>query len=144
MILETYSLSKLLNIRQALGQAAISVQPTDVAATRLSAIRALFVILRLLLPNNLEEKLQNFSTKIMDKSIALRTAMTEEQAIYRCYFYDHGESFDGEWVEIASGEKPVGKITMCTFPGLRRLTMNEGKKQFMPIVKATAKLDTAS
>ena len=81
---------------------------------------------------------------LMDKSIALRTAMTEEQAIYRCYFYDHGESFDGEWVEIASGEKPVGKITMCTFPGLRRLTMNEGKKQFMPIVKATAKLDTAS
>lgn len=70
--------------------------------------------------------------------------MTEEQAVYRCYFCDNGESFDGDWMAIASGEKPAGQVTMCTFPGLRRFTQKNGQKEFVPVVKATVKLDSGS
>ena len=70
--------------------------------------------------------------------------MTEEQAIYRCYFCDNGGPYDKDWMEIASGENPVGKMSMCTFPGLRRFTMHNGKKEFVPVVKATTKLEGTS
>ena len=70
--------------------------------------------------------------------------MTEEQAIYRCYFLDNGQRFDKDWMEIAAGENPVGNVSMCTFPGLRRFTMHNGKKEFLAVVKATTKLEGVS
>lgn len=69
--------------------------------------------------------------------------MTEEQAVYRCYFRDQGQRYDNDWMEVATGEKPDGKVAMCTFPGLRRFTLKNGEKQFVIVVKATVKLDTA-
>lgn len=69
--------------------------------------------------------------------------MTEEQAIYRCYFKDSGENFDPDWMEVASGETPHGVVSMCTFPGMRRFTTRNGLKEFVAVVKATTKLNNA-
>ena len=142
--LENYSLTKTLTIRQAIGRATINAQAKHVAAFRSSVIQTLVHLLQLLLPTTPPETIHNFVTKVVDKSISLRTAMTEEQAVYRCYFSDHGERYDDNWMEVASGENPVGKVTMCTFPGLRRFTLKNGKKEFVTVVKATVKLDTVS
>lgn len=143
-MLENYSFTKILTLRQALGRATISAQAKDVAGLRSSVIKTLVLVLRVLLPTTPAETIQNFATKVVDKSISLRKAMTEEQAVYRCYFFDNGERFDDDWMEIATGEKPVGKVTMCTFPGLRRFTLNKGQKEFVAVVKATIKLEAMS
>jgi hypothetical protein len=133
-----------LTLRQAIGSATISAQAKTVAASRSTVIQTLVPLLQLLLPITQADTIQSFITKVVDKSIALRKAMTEEQAVYRCYFSDGNEDFDNDWMEIASGEKPVGKVTMCTFPGLRRFTVNNRKREFIAVVKAKTKLDTGS
>jgi hypothetical protein len=94
-----------------------------------------------LLPNTPNEKLQAFAVKVMDKSISLKTAMTEEQAIYRCDFFDNGEDFQDAWMEIDRNDNPNNTVLMCTFPCLRRFTTDQIERQWIPIVKATTKLN---
>lgn len=65
--------------------------------------------------------------------------MTEEQAIYRCFIPDCGETFDEEVMEVHN-EQPSGKVLMCTFPGLDRLILKEGKKVSVTVVKASGEL----
>jgi hypothetical protein len=97
-----------------------------------------------LLPNVHEDKIQTFVAKTVDRAIALRIAMTDEQAIYRCFFLHSGEGFDDEWMEVVSGEHAVGKVSMCTFPGLRRFVMRNGRNKFVVVVKAATKLEAVS
>ena len=115
----------------------------NVAFFHRSAIETLVFFLRLLLFDTPGDRILKFSEKVLDKSISLKTAMTEEQAIYRCYFKDGGDDFDSDWMEVASGEIPRGVVSMCTFPGMRRFTTRNGIKEFVAVVKATAKLDSA-
>lgn len=113
-------------------------------AARESAINPLILLLQLLLPNVTDEKIKNFAVQTVDKSISLRRAMTEEQAIYRFYFCDNDEEFDNDWMEVGTGETPMGKVVMCTFPGIRRFTVADQKRTFVAVVKAMTKLDNAS
>jgi hypothetical protein len=87
------------------------------------------------------ERIQVFAVKVMDKSISLKTAMTEEQAIYRCNFFDSGDDFEDAWMEIDRNDNPNNTVSMCTFPCLRRFTTDQIERQWIPIVKATTKLN---
>jgi hypothetical protein len=140
-LIGTYSLTKILTIRQAIGQAVITLQKDSVPTLRSSAINSLIRLLQELLPKTRNENIQTFAVKVMDKSIALKTAMTEEQAIYRSDFFDSGEDFQETWIEIDPNDNPNNTIAMCTFPCLRRFTTNQIERQWIPIVKATAKLN---
>jgi hypothetical protein len=133
-----------LRIRQATGRAATEAQGNDVEAARASAINPLILLLRLLLPNTSSEKIQNFAVQIVDKAISLRREMTEEQAIYRFDFCDNGDEFDDNWMEVSTGETPMGKVIMCTFPGIRRFTVSDQKRKFVVVVKTMTKLDNLS
>ena len=139
-ILENYPFTKILTVRQAIGRAIVNVPAKDKAYFHSHTVDTLVILLQQLLPNIGVEKIRGFATKLMDKSVSLRAAMTEEQAIYRCYFVDSGQEFKNDWMEIASGETPGKMVTMCTFPGLRRLTTKNGGKEFITVVKATTKL----
>jgi hypothetical protein len=97
-------------------------------------------LLQPLSPDPNPEATLEFTTRLVDKAIALRTLMSEEQAIYRCYFVESGNRVDPQWIELAYGDKPNSTVIMCTYPGLRRFSMHDGKREFIPIVKATAML----
>src|SRR5271154_2949643 len=97
---EKYSLTKILTIRQAIGQAVVTLQKNAIPSMRSSAINSLIRLLQVLLSNTPNEKIQVFAVKVMDKSISLKTAMTEEQAIYRCDFFESGDDFEDAWMEI--------------------------------------------
>jgi hypothetical protein len=67
--------------------------------------------------------------------------MTEEQAIYRCHFFESGDDFEDAWMETTdSSERSDSKVSMCTFPCLRRFTTDMTQRQWIPIVKATVKM----
>lgn len=122
----------------------MNAQMNAAETARTSGIQSLILLMQLLLPNTPGEKIQNVAAKTIDKSISLRRAMTEEQAIYRCYLCDNGEEFDSDWMEVATGEAPMGKIAMCTFLGLRRFTLKNRKREFIAVVKAMTKLEDTS
>jgi hypothetical protein len=70
--------------------------------------------------------------------------MTEEQAIYRCFIPDTGEQFDDEVMEVAE-EQPAGhQVLLCTFPGLDRLILKDGRKVSVTVVKASGELQEDS
>ena len=67
--------------------------------------------------------------------------MTEEQAIYRCDFFEGGDDFDAAWMECdPMNDKSARKVSMCGFPCLRRFTTDMVERQWIPIVKASVKL----
>jgi hypothetical protein len=55
-----------------------------------------------------------------DIKAALIRAMREEHAVYRLFFCYNGEKFNNDWIEVGADETPMGKVVMCTFPGIRR------------------------
>lgn len=76
--------------------------------------------------------------------------MTEEQAIYRCDFFDGGDDFDDAWMESdpndsparirSSGRSSARNVSLCGFPCLRRFTTDMVERQWIQIVKASVKL----
>lgn len=128
-------------VRQSLGKATLSAQKFTAEQCRSTSITQTIKFLKLLLPATTEEKLEAFVTKIVNKSVALRNAMTEEQAVYRSFVLDRGYDFDESIAQVADGEEVTGNVLMCTFPGLRRLTVRNHRKEFLSVVKATVKLE---
>ena len=62
-------------------------------------------------------------------AIALRNAITWEQAIYRCCRTRTGEDFNDGWGTVAGGDEVEGKVLMCTFPGLSRIILGKDRKE---------------
>lgn len=98
-------------------------------------------LLGLLLPGVTEEDICKSVTKFVKKAIALKSAMTEEQAVYQCYWVQCGERFDDEMVDVSGEEGNF--VCLCTFPGLARLIKNEGTKTSVQAVKASAVLQNS-
>ena len=69
--------------------------------------------------------------------------MTEEQAIYRCYFQDNGDIFrERSTTQISSGEEESGNVLICMFSRLRRFTIKRGSRRgFITVVRATVTLE---
>jgi len=99
------------------------------------------MFLRTLVPKATETDVDTFAKKLIDISISLKDAMVKEQAIYRCYFFDNGVAFDSGWMKVAPGAAEKGKVKLSTFPGLRRFNMTDGRRQFVPVVKASTDLE---
>lgn len=143
--------SNILMIRQALAQSILNGRHIDRETKRASYIAMFAKLQRALLPQSHEDEIQEFVTDILDKSIALRDALTMEQAIFRGYFVGDGESYDDSSCEICFGEEPVGKVFMCLFPGLQRRHIDNQKDlrssnfaeiQTVTVVKAAVKLQS--
>lgn len=96
-------------------------------------------ILSRLLPRSNPEDIEAAVSKWIDKAVTLRNAMTEEQAIYRCFIPDTGDQFSDEVMEGAE-ENPAGQVLLCTFPGLDRLILKDGEKVSVAVVKASVEL----
>jgi hypothetical protein len=128
-------------VRQSLGKATLNAEKDSVEARKTAYIVQIINLLQLLLPATSNEKLETFVIKIIHKSIALRDAMTEEQAVYRSFVLDRGDPLDESIAQVADGEELTGNVLMCTFPGLRRLTVQNQRKEFVSVVKATVKLE---
>jgi hypothetical protein len=132
-------------IRQSVGRATLRAIKPDAEACKERLIKDLCRVLQTLLPVSFEDRIQAFVSKIVETTVALRDCMTQEQAIFRCFFLSKGDTFDEDVARIASGEEATGKIKMCVFPGLKRLTTRtNNQKQFVTIVKATVNLEAVS
>jgi hypothetical protein len=134
-------LTTILTIRQAIGQSVVNLQANAIDTFRTPTINMIIRLLQILLPGTPAQRIQAFGVRVIDKSISLKTAMTEEQAIYRCDFFDSGDDFQAAWMEIDPSDNPASKISMCSFPCLRRFTTDMVERQWIPIVKATVKLN---
>jgi hypothetical protein len=130
-----------LTIRQALGQATLRI-PTDIDKTKLRnhIVHICGTTLRPLVPATPDEKLLAFAEKVFDKAISLKNAMTQEQAIYRCFMAVSGQTFQEAWQKVAEGERVGGMVLMCTHPTLCRVNLQDGGG-YMSIVKASVKLE---
>lgn len=130
-----------MTIRQALGRAALQSQihrPETLKRQETYKLN-LTHILSHLLPKSNPQDIEAAVSKWLEKAVALRNAMTEEQAIYRCFIPDTGEPYTEEVMEVAD-EEPAGCVLLCTFPGLDRLIFKDGKKVSVPVVKASVEL----
>ena len=129
-------------IRQSIGQATLIGQKEPSTSRRAAIIENLHILVSTLLPTTPPDRILTFLTKTVDKTIALRNAMTGEQAVYTCYFCERGDRYEEKFFQISSGEKPTGNVLFCTFPGLNRLTIREDmKKEFLNVVKGSVKLE---
>jgi hypothetical protein len=79
----------------------------------------------------------------MDSAIQLKSQMTEEKAVYRCFMLGSGETVTNAQFDIGSEEISSGVLLLCTFPGLRRIVLNEdGEREVLTVVKASGVLNT--
>jgi hypothetical protein len=139
--LGSYAFSQLLSIRQSVGREILPLCAGPVSTNRALVYTSLVTVLGVLVPNTPSSRIQDFSTRLIDKCISLRQAMTAEQAVYRFNFYNNDWYFDEEWMEAQFGDNRQGKIALCTFPGLRRYSMIDGgKRAFLSVVKSTVNL----
>jgi hypothetical protein len=98
-------------------------------------------ILRLFLPKTSEEDLLKGITKVVTKAIALKNNMMEEQALYDCYWIKGGQNFDPNIMDLA-GHEDNEPIALCTFPGLARIIVDQGKKVAIHVVKASVVMES--
>lgn len=113
-----------------------------VAECRATAIEYFSDFLYMLLPKSRPADLKEGVVKIIDKTLALKNAMTEEQGVYRCFMIRSGNP-NYSLLEVDVGEDTVGgTLLMCTSPGLRRYIVNDEMEMEMSVVvKATGELD---
>lgn len=125
-------------------EATLNGQKEQAITRRVTLIDNLCTFVHILLPASPPERIQEFVTRVTDKTIDLRNAMSVEQAIYVCLFRYRGDRYQEEFDQVEGGEKPVGKVLFCTFPGLNRLTIGANlKKKFANMVRASVKLEGA-
>jgi hypothetical protein len=138
-------MSKILMARQAFGRAALSSQKSKAAHLRLQLIEKLANLQRALLPRTSDSDIRDFVTTIITKALTLKNAMTEEQAVYRCFLVNGGDVFKETIMQVAVGEEPAeaDNVLMCMFPGLRRLRLHEDQMKFVFVVKAIVKLESS-
>jgi hypothetical protein len=85
-----------------------------------------------LLPKSRPGDLREGFTRFLDKALALKKEMTQEQAVYRCFMIQCGHQVSD--VEVDLGDDNGGTLLVCTFPGLTRHIVNEDMKFERPIV----------
>lgn len=137
---------------QSLGKSAIASLNSVRDEMKANCLDTLVKLQRVVFPGTSEDDIKEFSLNILKKTIALRDAMTIEQAIYRCFFVERG-LFDPSHTEIQEGDPTDGEVFACMFPGLLRLHRPGGTKTVghngppevieVMVVKAFVKLDTA-
>jgi hypothetical protein len=124
-----------------MGTAATETGSGNFPGAREHTVQSLVSSLRILVPNTPQKEIEVFARQLVERSIALKDAMVKEQAVYRCDFFNSGTAFDSEWMKVSAGAEEKGKVKLTTFPGLRRFNVTEGKREFVPVVKAWTDLE---
>ena len=95
-----------------------------------------------LLPRATPEAIGEVVLRIVDKAIYLKNAMSEEQALYHCFWINYGEEHNENCTEVAN-EDETGRVLLCTFPGLARTIKKDNEVSDVLVVKARAMLESA-
>jgi hypothetical protein len=83
--------------------------------------------------------------KFIDRAITLKKQLTEEQAVYRCYFHDCGQSVADLWVDIGEDHSQPVPVLLCMFPGLARHVLSDDRRlERVPVVRAFAEAELPS
>lgn len=72
-------------------------------------------ILQLFLPKTSDQDIDKGAAKFVNKAIALKRDVTEEQALYQFYWINSGDNFDWKSMEMAANEGK-GLVALCAFP----------------------------
>jgi hypothetical protein len=141
---QDFGMEQILTIRQAVGQAALFEAQQNAEPTRHAVTVELATMLCELLPLSKDQRIQEFASKVVKKTIGVRNAMTEEKGIYRCFLIDCGDTFDQRVAKVSELEVPVGNVLLCMFPGVQRLSVAEqNRKEFVAVTRASVKLEGA-
>jgi hypothetical protein len=125
-----------LTVRQSLSQGTSLYVQNLVSANQTQVISQLFKLISILLPTVNKDTIMNITTKFISKAVELKTAMTEERAVYQFFWVAGGGELNPGSVKVHEGER--GVVGMCTFPGLARKVKDEST-ELVNVVKAEAK-----
>lgn len=128
-------------IRQSIGLGTLDYVEQHIQEYGTSISAALAKLLLPLIPKTSESEIIKAAIKFVTKSIEVKRAMTQEQAIYRCYWVKFGDKFDTDSIDV-SGDG-TGSVYLCTFPGLERVIKTDGVTSVIRVVKAWAVLQSA-
>jgi hypothetical protein len=81
----------ILAIRQSLGKSILKSQLPNLPSTKRQLLSFLTHLLQLLLPKSSTKDIEAGCAKFVDKAVGLKNYMTEEQAVYRAYFFNSGK-----------------------------------------------------
>jgi len=129
-------------VHQAIGRGAGQFSPESGTARRTQVMVELGNLLSRLLPRCTPETVSETVLRIVDKAIYLKKTMSEEQALYYCFWNDYGEEYKENYVEVMN-EDETGSVFLCTFPGLARTIKKDNHVSEVLVVKARAMLESA-
>ena len=129
-------------VHQATGRGAVQFSQESAAIRRTEIMVEFGNLLVRLLPRSTQETISETVLKIVDKAIYLKKAMSEEQALYRCFWIDYGEEYNENCTEVTN-EDETGRVLLCTFPGLARTIKKDNQVSDVLVVKARAMLESA-
>jgi hypothetical protein len=130
-----------LIIRQSIGLGTLDYVEQHIQEYATNINTALAKLLLPLIPKTSESEIIKAVVKFVTKSIEVKRAMTQEQAVYRCYWVKFDDKFDKDLIDV-SGDG-TGSVYLCTFPGLERVIKTDGVTSVIRVVKACAVLQSA-
>ena len=77
--------------------------------------------------------------KMVKKAVTLKNDMMEEQALYDCYWVKGGQDFESSKMD-SGGMDGNGRLSLCTFPGMARIVINQGRRSTVHVVKASVNM----
>ena len=140
MLTSGHEYNKLVNIRQAVALSVLDSCKKEVDAKQELCVNDLKDLLCRLLPMSKPKEIENGVVKFIMKAVDLKYKMTEEQAVYRCFFVDNGQRVDENFLKIPYEESIGFVVSLCTFPGLQRYVINESRIMRLTVVKADVEL----
>jgi hypothetical protein len=132
--------AEVLKIRQALGQAELRQLAKSQETAKSELVRRLVETLKRLLPRPID--IQPMVSKILDMAIKVANDMTEEQALFHCHIIEAGRPPSESSIQVAD-DAQSGNVFLCTFPLFARLIRDEWSERLVPVVKASAELESA-
>lgn len=127
-------------IHQNKGRGAIRLAKTHRKQRKEEVVAGLSGILLRLMLQTTDGTIGPVVTKIVEKAVQLKDLITEEQALYDCFWADCGSEIQEELVEVGE-EDPSGKVSLCTFPGLSRTVKEDDKVSTETVVKSNVLLE---
>ena len=140
-LLTLESETKALQIRQSLGRSTSGYVQGNIKDYEGNVRSKLACVLRNVLRKASENDIQKGATKFVTKAVTLKKALTEEQAVYRCYWVNCGQHFEPESAESYDGER--GLVYFCMFPGLAKIIKGDVGRSMVYTFKASIVLKSA-
>ena len=153
LFLQGYSLSRylpildhdntrLIMIRHAIARGVISKCEDKVSVAKDQAINNFNSLFQKLLPQSRPKDVSDSVQEIMKTALDLKKEMTEERTVYRCFFVCSGMPVVHEQVDVGDDGQVGVKLLLCTFPGLKRLSVDgNSKREEAIVVKADGEWD---